>query len=337
MKKILLLLLVAIGILSCNEQPKDYVSIKGVITNPTNQVFTIVGKDFRKEIKVNDDGSFQDTLKVVDGFHGFNDGTIQSFLYLKNGYDMNLSFDTQDFPNSVKFEGEGGKTNNYIAKKLQFVKNEQIDNYRTVFELDKPEFDNRIVFIRDNLDALLENAEDLDPEVFKMETEANAKLIDFFVSSYEKENANYSKFKKGTPSPKFNYPDTEGNYVSLDDLKGKYVYVDVWATWCAPCKKEIPFLKKLDDEYKDKDIVFVSLSIDKLEHKHKWLKMVKDEKLQGVQIMADKDWNSDFVAAYNIRGIPRFILIDKEGNIVDSDAPRPSNPRLKELLNTLDI
>jgi len=65
--------------------------------------------------------------------------------------------------------------------------------------------------------------------------------------------------------------------------------------------------------------------------------MVADENLQGIQIMADKEWNSDFVRAYNITGIPRFILIDKEGNIVDSNAPRPSNPNLKELFNSLNI
>jgi len=74
-----------------------------------------------------------------------------------------------------------------------------------------------------------------------------------------------------------------------------------------------------------------------MEHKDKWLKMVEDEQLQGVQIMSDKDWSSDFVTAYNIKGIPRFILIDKEGNIVDANAPRPSNPNLKELFNSLDI
>ena len=65
--------------------------------------------------------------------------------------------------------------------------------------------------------------------------------------------------------------------------------------------------------------------------------MVKDQNLQGIQIIADKDWNSDFVTSYNITGIPRFILIDPEGNIYDANAPRPSDPRLKELLSSLNI
>ena len=93
----------------------------------------------------------------------------------------------------------------------------------------------------------------------------------------------------------------------------------------------------MDEAYKDKNIAFVSLSIDKMEHRDKWLKMIEDEDLGGIQILADNDWNSDFITAYNIKGIPRFILIDKEGNIVNSNAPRPSDPYLKEVLNTLAL
>lgn len=336
MKKFLLLI-IAIVLFSCKNEPKDYVSFQGKITNSDSEMLTIMGKKFKKDIKINKDGTFKDTLKVTDGFHGFNDGSKQSIIYLRNGYDVVLNFDSDDFPNSIEFEGEGASTNNYLTKKLQFIKNEKLDNYRSVFELDKDAFDNRMVEVSKKLDDLLAEADDIDNEVLKVEKENNVKLIDFYKSNYAKENANYAAFKKGTPSPKFNYPDTNGKNVSLDDLKGKYVYVDVWATWCGPCKREIPFLKKLDDAYKGTDLAIVSLSIDKMEHKDKWLKMVKDEQLQGIQIMADKDWNSDFVRAYMIQGIPRFILIDKEGNIFDADAPRPSSPNLKELLNSLDL
>jgi len=96
-------------------------------------------------------------------------------------------------------------------------------------------------------------------------------------------------------------------------------------------------LKELNMQYKGKDLEIVSLSIDKLDDKEKWLAMVKDENLQGIQLLANQEWNSDFVRDYNIQGIPRFILIDKEGKIVDADAPRPSDPRLIELLNKLEI
>lgn len=336
--KRLLILLISISLLSCaDEKPKDYVTLEGKVNNSKSNTLTIMGKNYKKDIVVNEDGSFQDTLKVTDGFHGFNDGSLQSFIYLKNGYDLSLNFDSDEFPSSIRFEGNGSVTNNYLNEKLQFIEREELGNYSAYFELEKEDFDIKIEEVKSKMEAMLNEAEGLDPEVVELEKKANNDLITFYVSNYPSEHYNFTSLKKGQPSPKFNYPDINGKNVSLDDLKGKYVYVDVWATWCGPCKREIPFLKELDEEYKGKDLAIVSLSIDKMENKDKWLKMVKEQQLQGIQILADKDWNSEFVTSYNITGIPRFILIDPEGNIYNSNAPRPSDPRLKELLSSLSI
>lgn len=146
------------------------------------------------------------------------------------------------------------------------------------------------------------------------------------------------KLSKGEPSPTFvNYENFNGGTTSLEDLKGKYVYVDVWATWCGPCKAEIPSLKKVEKDYHDKNIAFVSMSVDKKNDYDKWRKMVEDENLGGIQLFAPEDWNSDFVTNYSILGIPRFILIDPAGNIVNSNAPRPSSEDLITLFNALEI
>ena len=130
--------------------------------------------------------------------------------------------------------------------------------------------------------------------------------------------------KKGSLSPSFSYPDSSGKNISLESLKGKLVYVDVWATWCGPCKAQIPFLKQLEEKYREEDIAFVSLSIDKLTNISKWKDMIVDKELEGIQIIADKAWRSKFVTDYVIEGIPRFILIDKDGNLMDPMAPRPA-------------
>ena len=149
---------------------------------------------------------------------------------------------------------------------------------------------------------------------------ANDKDINRIKGKYER----IKTLKKGSPSPSFNYPDSSGKNISLESLKGKLVYVDVWATWCGPCKAQIPFLKQLEEKYREEDIAFVSLSIDQLKNISKWKNMIVDKELEGIQIIADKAWRSKFVTDYVIEGIPRFILIDKDGNLMDPISPRPA-------------
>ena len=151
---------------------------------------------------------------------------------------------------------------------------------------------------------------------------------------------------EGMDSPAFeNYENYAGGQLSLKDLLGKYVYIDIWATWCGPCKAEIPSLKKLEEVYRGKNIQFVSISIDDdRSHggswdkaKEDWKAMVADKELGGIQLFAPNGWQSQFVVDYKIQGIPRFLLIDPEGHIVNPDAPRPSSEKLIELFKSLDI
>jgi len=147
--------------------------------------------------------------------------------------------------------------------------------------------------------------------------------------------ANYKMMTANAVSPDFNYIDVDGKQVSLKSLRGKYVYIDVWATWCGPCKAEIPFLTKIENDYHGKNIHFVSLSVDRMTDKTKWISYVKDNKLQGIQLLADQDFNSGFVKKFNINSIPRFILIDPQGKIVSGDAKRPSDPELRKEFDRL--
>jgi len=146
------------------------------------------------------------------------------------------------------------------------------------------------------------------------------------------------KLSRGQLSPVFtDYVNHAGGISSLSDFEGKYVYIDVWATWCGPCLAEVPSLQKVEKQYHGKNIEFVSISIDTEKARDSWRKMVTDKELGGVQLIADKDWKSDFITAYQINGIPRFILIDPNGKIISSNAPRPSNSKLITLFNELGI
>ncbi len=127
--------------------------------------------------------------------------------------------------------------------------------------------------------------------------------------------------------------DPDGKKVALSDLKGKVVLIDVWATWCGPCKGEIPHLKKLEEQYHGKNVVFMSISVDEVKDLQKWKDFVKNEGLTGLQLFGGNGWKSDVAKFYNITGIPRFMLVDKAGNMVTDDAPRPSNPELKTMID----
>ena len=143
-----------------------------------------------------------------------------------------------------------------------------------------------------------------------------------------------TKLTSGSPSPKFsNYENFNGGTTSLDDFKGKVTYIDIWATWCLPCRGEIPALKELEKKFHGKDVAFVSISID--QNKDEWKEFVKSEDLKGVQLFAENAFESQFIQDYGIRQIPTFIIINKEGKIVNADAPRPSSDEITGLLEGL--
>lgn len=142
------------------------------------------------------------------------------------------------------------------------------------------------------------------------------------------------KMGKGQPAFDFTVYDSLGNTHKLSDYKGKYVVIDAWATWCKPCIMEIPFLLKLEKDMEGKPIVFLSISVD--ESESRWRGYLARKGMHGNQFWNGKQTSTDFKRGFLIQGIPRFIVIDREGNIVDPNAPRPSAPDLFNLLRGLD-
>ena len=138
--------------------------------------------------------------------------------------------------------------------------------------------------------------------------------------------------RPGNPSPEISAVDIDGKQWTLADFRGKYIYIDMWATWCAPCRREMPYLKALEEKFKDAQIVFLGLSTDS--DKTKWEAMVKTGELTGVQLYLGPQ--SAFQKAYQIDGIPRFILLDKEGKIIDNNMSRPSQDATAAALEALD-
>ncbi len=124
----------------------------------------------------------------------------------------------------------------------------------------------------------------------------------------------------------------DGSTIKLSELFGKVLYIDMWATWCVPCCKEIPHLEKLADRFKDNDkIQFVSISIDS--DKDAWLKKIENDKPSWPQYLLPEEENQKFSQVMGISSIPRFLIIGSDGKFVSTDAERPSNSDIDEILN----
>jgi thiol-disulfide isomerase/thioredoxin len=145
-----------------------------------------------------------------------------------------------------------------------------------------------------------------------------------FTKALENKFSKWFELTKGKSAPDFSGLSPDGQNVSLSDFKGSVIYIDVWASWCRPCFSEFPYLVDLKNTFSDKDkVIFMYASID--EDSSYWRNGLKKiPEIEGVHLMVDGAWQSQFAEEYIIRNIPRYILIDQQGKIVDAEAKKPS-------------
>jgi peroxiredoxin len=136
----------------------------------------------------------------------------------------------------------------------------------------------------------------------------------------------------GKPAPVFTQNDVNGKPVSLSDLKGKYVLVEFWASWCAPCRAGNPNLRKQYELYKDKGFEIISVSLDNV--KEKWVDAIAKDGLPWIQVSDLKGWNNAVGRLYGVRAVPQSFLLDKDGKIIGNTLRDESlNAKLAEIFN----
>ncbi len=144
---------------------------------------------------------------------------------------------------------------------------------------------------------------------------------------------NLNPLIEGDAAPEFKLFDRYGVEYTLEKFKGNYIYIDVWASYCGPCLREVPDFEQLKKDFSEYNISFISLSLDRKESD--WLSAIKKHGMTEYQLKPKDDWSSDFVNDYSINhyGIPHYIIIDTEGKVIEMPAPKPS--KVRDLLNQL--
>ena len=174
----------------------------------------------------------------------------------------------------------------------------------------------------------------------------NPLLIDFcenYIQEFPKDNPEYKRIlymimnqmksmMVDVPAPEIAQEDTTGKVRKLSDLKGKYVLIDFWASWCGPCRRENPNVVKLYNQYKSKGFDVYSVSLDQT--RDKWVKAIQDDGLIWESHVSDlKFWNNEAARTYGVQSIPSTLLVDKTGMIIARNLRGPAlEAKLKELL-----
>ena len=328
-KLFVLFILVTTGL--CAQE--KMVGFSAEISHPNSDSLVIHNKNFKTIVR-GAEGKFSASFNAPKGFYQLFDGLAFATLYLSPNFNLHLKADGANFNETLSFGGIGAKENNFLLRKKSTdkkLKQSFGSELPTTQELKK-------VLYKRFLDA--KNI--LSAEEFSLD------FANLMLAEYELENDRITEELNGIKgklnavanltgivAPEFDYINYDGGKTTLTSLRGKYVYIDIWATWCAPCRAEIPYLKELEKAYETQKIVFASVSVDKQEDYEKWRKFVNDEKLGGIQLFAEKDFSSDWIKAFKVDAIPRFILIAPDGKVVDPDALRPSSPALKLKLDKL--
>lgn len=169
--------------------------------------------------------------------------------------------------------------------------------------------------------------------------------LDVLAQRFERENPNSPQAKgfigniarirglmMGGVAPDIALNDTTGAAVPLSSLRGKYVLIDFWASWCGPCRMENPNVVKMYNKYKDKGFTIYSVSLD--QSRDSWVRAIRNDNLTWTHVSDLRFWQSAAAQQYGVTGIPKTFLIDKEGKIIAKDLRGPAlEQKLEEVLN----
>jgi peroxiredoxin len=303
---------------------------------------TITGEKFSESYPKNDGISLN--FLRVDGVNG-------TVLYFPESTDLKATIYKDSIGASRVTGGEQNKVYNAFATKIKDYKskNEAImERFRKASEakdtatiaelqsenlnLSNEEIEYKKQFLKDNNNSLFSvmllsdmlNRKDRQgkPEISAAEAK---KVIDgldpklassIYVKDIEKMISSMKKADVGTAAPEFSAPTPDGNTMALKDALGKYTIIDFWASWCKPCRMENPNVVKVYNQYHDKGLNIISVSLDKKGQKDKWIKAIKDDNMDWYHVSNLQFWSDPIAKMYSVRSIPATFLLDENGTII---------------------
>ncbi len=319
-----------------NGMQKDYPAFKAVIDQVVSlrksQLDSLSDEDFKKIEQVSID-YLPKNLKLTYAFQRAQRDR-KSFDSIDSEITQLINEKPVEDPSFLKSEIYKSYLN--IMSRINFIKTSP-EKTNSVYDY--------ILFCQDyfeNKEIITNFGEGLIPHYLNTKDTSNDHTIKDFINDYitdiDKKERFLEKFKdrnkflKGKIAPSISGMDINGKVINSEELKGKYLVIDVWATWCIYCIKEAPFFEELAEKYKDDDrIEFISISID--EDKKKWEQFIEKKKPFWLNLWVENNFQPTIKKDYEITGIPYFIIIDPEGKLAVSisETGRPSDKMSEQI------
>jgi thiol-disulfide isomerase/thioredoxin len=208
-----------------------------------------------------------------------------------------------------------------VARERQFKKDFITNNSNSIFSIMLiSEMLNRKEMTPSEAEEAIAN---LAPKIANLEITSQVKTV----------LSNLKKADIGSVAPDFSAPSPDGDMLSLKETMGKYTIIDFWASWCRPCRMENPNVVKVYNEYHDKGLNIISVSLDKQGQKDRWLKAIEDDKMDWYHVSNLQFWDDPIARQYNVRSIPATFLLDEQGRIIAKNLRGPAlGAKMEELL-----